>query len=720
MRVLAWTGAIAGVTLSLREAFSSAVSFEQAMFKVQTLNPNTNAMGLYGAQLQEISSQYGISADELAEALYQAQSAGVPLEQSLRFMDSAAKAAVAGFTDVGTVVDGVTGVINAYGMSAADVNKVTDTLFATVNLGKTSMGELGKDLGKVLSTAGSLKIPFNEINAIIATTTAQAKNTSESMTGLQAVLSAIIKPSGEATKLAQSMGIEFNVAAMRSKGLAGFLSSVAEAAENDSQKLATLFGSVEALGVVMALTSEDGGAIFQRNLEGIGTAAGTTDKQFATASKSMAFRLGQIKQGFAQMGREVGFVILRELAPSAKSVPEMIEKAIPRVKRAVEDGIRFIRQNLGYLVDILESYLIFKGLGLVSKFAAGVSNSLGGAFQNSSLGNFGISDDGLSQKSKGATGSRAGAFLGRVAQVTIAAQAAYIGGVAIGEFFARQSMSQDLANRTSERDRTAASVITKSVLGRGRSEDLASALTSAWMAGSIGKSDGGAGVRSFLDTARGDFNSQALFRLLDTRSKSDPAFAGRWSGIQNFSQDDLKQFFGDRMVKAMASAQGANDAYVSRYGRDTRYSRESAVLGAIEEYFGDRTNLENDLISYLENRQKDRQKEYERVVSTLQEIGESTVGALQGALESWSFGKAIMDYFAAKKDKPNDININHLITDKNKCRGHAIRRAARGDGTARHLNPRYRMMVLRGGAAAGIVQPLEENYHNPHLLNGGG
>ena len=47
----------------------------------------------------------------------------------------------------------VTTIMNAYGLEASDVTKVSDVLIQTQNLGKTTVGELSSSMGKIIPTA---------------------------------------------------------------------------------------------------------------------------------------------------------------------------------------------------------------------------------------------------------------------------------------------------------------------------------------------------------------------------------------------------------------------------------------------------------------------------------------------------------------------------------------------------------------------------------------
>lgn len=114
-----------------------AMDFESSMAKVSTLvDTNSVDMSKLQSDVEATSKKYGISASDVAEATYQAISAGQDAGDAVGFVDQSLGLAKAGFTDASTAVDTMTTVLNAYGMSADQAQRVSDTLITTQNLGK--------------------------------------------------------------------------------------------------------------------------------------------------------------------------------------------------------------------------------------------------------------------------------------------------------------------------------------------------------------------------------------------------------------------------------------------------------------------------------------------------------------------------------------------------------------------------------------------------------
>ena len=67
--------------------------------------------------------------------------------------------------------------------------------------------------------------------------------------GIRQVIAGVIKPTSEAATKAKELGIEFNTAAIKQKGFAGFLEEVIDKTGGSEVEISKLFGSVEALTI---------------------------------------------------------------------------------------------------------------------------------------------------------------------------------------------------------------------------------------------------------------------------------------------------------------------------------------------------------------------------------------------------------------------------------------------------------------------------------------
>lgn len=272
--------------------------FANGIAKISTLVDTTVvSMQKVSDEIRTVSDETGAGVADLSESVYQAISAGVDAAHAVVFVKDMTIAAKAGFTDTTTAVNGVTTVLNAYGKSAEEATAVTDQMLLAQNYGKTSFGEMAQSMGNVIPIAAQLNVSTQELFGSIAVLTKNGIRTSEAITGLKAAYSNILKPSAEATKLAQALGLEFNAAHLQSVGWVKFLDEVKRATGGDAEQMAQLFGSVEGLNSILVLTGKGAGD-FDKVMDQMAQSAGMTREAYEkmlTPSEQMQIAMNQLK-----------------------------------------------------------------------------------------------------------------------------------------------------------------------------------------------------------------------------------------------------------------------------------------------------------------------------------------------------------------------------------------------------------------------------------------
>lgn len=245
-RVIQWGKAMAKV----------AMDFEKSMANVITLLDEAQKKQL-GTFLKrgaaELMGQYGLAIQDVNKALFDTISAGVKASESIKFLSDAAKLAIGGVTNLSTAVDGMTSVLNAYGLAAKDAEKISSAFFTAQKYGKTTVAELAQTIGMVAPMAKTAGVSFQELLSMMALLTKQGIHTEMAATALRATISALISPTGESAKQFKALGIETGITAIKENGFAVTLMQVAKAAQTDADVLSQLIPNVRALTGVAAL-----------------------------------------------------------------------------------------------------------------------------------------------------------------------------------------------------------------------------------------------------------------------------------------------------------------------------------------------------------------------------------------------------------------------------------------------------------------------------------
>lgn len=270
-------------------------SFETAMRSANTMAGKSGAeFETLTAQVTELGKTIPLAREELANGLYQVISNGVPEDNWIEFLEKSSRSAVGGIADLGETVTVTSTLIKNYGLEWSQAGAIQDKIQTTARNGVTSFEQLAQALPRVSGSASQLGVTMDELMAVFATTTGVTGNTSEVSTQLAAVLNALIKPSTEATKAANEMGIGFNAASIQAAGglenfLLGLDASIQEYAARTGQLGQTiygqLFGSAEAMRLLGSLTGEQKEK-FTQNIGAMADSAGAIDAAFEEMSST--------------------------------------------------------------------------------------------------------------------------------------------------------------------------------------------------------------------------------------------------------------------------------------------------------------------------------------------------------------------------------------------------------------------------------------------------
>jgi TP901 family phage tail tape measure protein len=292
--------AVTGAAVTLRQAFTTLADQSKAEGALRTLGVDADVATQQFTQLsKELKGQASVV--ELTAAAYDVASAGfLKTADQTKILEAATKGAVGGMSDINTVGNAVTSVLNAYGMSADQAGLLVDGFIQTQNDGKIILAEYAALVGRLAPLGAAAGVGIKELNAAVATITAQGVKPEAAVTGLAQAISSILKPTSEAQKLAKELGIDFTETGLRSKGLGGFLNEVATATGGSSSKLTQLFGSLDAVKALLPLLSGDMKK-FVENILKQDEAAGVATKAFNDMANTLGGALKEVDTAFKNL-----------------------------------------------------------------------------------------------------------------------------------------------------------------------------------------------------------------------------------------------------------------------------------------------------------------------------------------------------------------------------------------------------------------------------------
>lgn len=307
----------------------------------------------------DLSNEVGVAQDVLVGGLYQAISAGVPEDNAFEFMRVASKAAIAGVTDTETAVDGLSTIINAFGLESSDAQAVADSMFATVQGGKTTFAELSASIFNIGPAAAAAGVSFKEVNAAIATLTASGTPTSVATTQLRAALTGLQRPSAELDSIFGKLGYKNAQVAIEAKGMGFALDAVKDASGGSNGELQKLLGSVEAVAAANVIAGT-GADKFAGELDRQKGSAGAASTAFEEMQKSTSVQWDKLKVQVQNVGITIGAAILPHLSKIVSWASENLPAWIDRFKSA----FKTVAEAAAPIIDAVKRVIDgFSGLG---------------------------------------------------------------------------------------------------------------------------------------------------------------------------------------------------------------------------------------------------------------------------------------------------------------------------------------------------------------------
>lgn len=269
-------------------AGKASMDFNASMANVATLIPgNTARVRELKEEVQDLAIMAGKATGDVAGGLYEVISAFGDTADTAEILEANVRAAAAGLSSVTEAIKLTSAVTKAYGDTTDEaIEKASDLAFVTVKLGQTTFPELASAIGRVAPLTAQLGMSQEELFAGFATLTGVTGDTAEVSTQLRAILTSMINPTEDMSRVIRALGYESARAMLEERGLAGSIEALTQAAGGSEEVVAKLFGRAEALTAVFALAGPQADT-FREKLAALGQAAGATDEAFDEQTKGI-------------------------------------------------------------------------------------------------------------------------------------------------------------------------------------------------------------------------------------------------------------------------------------------------------------------------------------------------------------------------------------------------------------------------------------------------
>ena len=343
-QLLGTVGAIGAVAAALYAGpVQAAQEYETAIAKVSTIaDANVVPIEEMSSEIMKLSNTTGIAASQIADDVYNAISAGQQTGDAVNFVSYSTKLAKAGFAESAQTLDVLTTILNAYGMEAEEVSKVSDMLVQTQNKGKVSVGELSSVMGKIIPTANANNVALEQLCAGYAIMTSKGIAAAETTTYMNSMLNELSKSGTTAEKtLRATTGKSFKELMTDGKSLGEVIQILQQEAEKSGKSLNDMFGSAEAGKAAVSLLS-GGVEGFNEQVAGMVDSVGATEEAFTKMDQTTEAKMKKAKNSIANLGIVLG----QNLLPIVGNLADKVAAVVIKVSEFAQANPKLVQTAL--------------------------------------------------------------------------------------------------------------------------------------------------------------------------------------------------------------------------------------------------------------------------------------------------------------------------------------------------------------------------------------
>jgi len=304
---------------------------------------------------------------EVSAALYNSLSAGigitkdntVDLTQTTNFLNAALKLSSGTGADAAATVDLLSKVTTVYGLSANDAAVTASKLNQVVESGQITFSQLTGNLGQTASVAQATGVSLDEtLSSVAALTKIQG---GEALTGFASLMSAITGQGAEAANAVKELGVQFDLNAVKTKGLNVALADLNTAAGGNASTLKKIIPDVLAYQSAQALMGPVAADV-QNNMSAMNSEIIKTgeslDSVFAAGQSSAIKQLSALMSGFNEVLVDFGQRTLPAIQPGIDFLQGLLER-LQNMNPVLKDFIGFIVLSKIAFGNITEGIISF-------------------------------------------------------------------------------------------------------------------------------------------------------------------------------------------------------------------------------------------------------------------------------------------------------------------------------------------------------------------------
>ena len=329
---------VRGVTAlktSLEEATQVAADLQIKVAEIFNISSGTSLEAI-DSEVKSLSISLGKDLGETSKAVFQALQNDLGTTEETFALLKGSIGDLAGITreDLGAAVNAASSAIKGFGLDVNQAGEIADKFFAAIDFGRISLKDLENSLGTVANLGRQLGVTLDETLGSIAAITRTGTTAATATTQLRNIFNKAIKPTERLKEVYQELAVSgFQELSERSGGFIQALQAISAALDNDSQKIASAFGTIRANVGVFNLLAE-GGADVKKAIDEIANSSGRAAEALKvindTDAKKVELEMAKLNVAMTELGEQVVKVKLfllqafRGVVPSAEGAQAAI------------------------------------------------------------------------------------------------------------------------------------------------------------------------------------------------------------------------------------------------------------------------------------------------------------------------------------------------------------------------------------------------------------
>ncbi|UXS22614.1 phage tail tape measure protein [Staphylococcus delphini] len=311
-------------------AAKKSIDFDDSMRKVKATSGATGKeFDLLRDKALEMGAKTKFSASESADALNFMALAGWDTKEMMSGIDGVMQLAAASGEDLAQVSDIVTDGLSAFGLKAKDSSHFADVLAQTSSKANTDVAGLGEAFKYVAPVAGSFGFSVEDTSIALGLMANSGVKASQAGTALKSMMTKLAKPTGEAKKTMETLGISITDSEGKmlpfrdiTDQLRGSLGGLSKAQQSAAVK--TLFGQEAMSGILPIINASD--EDYQKLTKSIDNSAGASKRMSGEMEGGIGGSIRKMKSAIESMAISIGDVLAPHIRKAADFLAMLADK----------------------------------------------------------------------------------------------------------------------------------------------------------------------------------------------------------------------------------------------------------------------------------------------------------------------------------------------------------------------------------------------------------